>query len=68
VARSRKSGNLEVVTYPLHAVVDIVQLAAALQVSERTIERMDLPTIYIGPRTRRYIMGQVLEALRDRAK
>ena len=59
---------LAVVTYPPEAVLDIVQVAAALQVSTRTVERMDLPTVYAGPRTRRYLWGMVLETLRNKAK
>jgi hypothetical protein len=43
------------------------ELAAALHVSVRTIERMDLPTVYIGTRTRRYLYGQILDVLAERA-
>lgn len=52
---------------PRDAVLTAQQLAAALQVSVRTIERMDLPAVYFGRRTRRYIWGQVLDVLKERA-
>lgn len=55
------------VTYPRDAVLTIRQVAGALGVSTRTIERIDLPTVYLGKRTRRFIWGQVLDALAGRA-
>ena len=51
----------------LDAVLTIEQLAEALQTSTRQIEKSDLPTVYLGKRQRRYIYGQVLDALRSRA-
>lgn len=51
----------------LDAVLTVQQLADALQTSVRQIEKSDLPTIYLGKRQRRYIYGQVLDALRSRA-
>jgi hypothetical protein len=58
---------VEPITYSRDAVVTIEQVAAALQVSIRTVERMDLKTLYIGTRTRRYIWGMVLDSLAERA-
>lgn len=55
------------ITYPREAVLDIDQLAAGLGVSVRTIERMDLPTVILGARTKRFIWGQVLDVLAERA-
>lgn len=49
------------------AVLTIDELASALKTSVRQIERMDLPTIYLGPRTKRFIYGQVLDVLAERA-
>lgn len=57
----------DVTTYPRDAVLTVKQLAEALGVSVRTVERMDVPTIYIGKRTRRFIWGQVLDVLAQRA-
>jgi len=54
--------------YERDEVLTIEQLAEALSVSIRTIERSDLPTIYFGKRTRRYIYGQVLDVLAKRAQ
>jgi hypothetical protein len=56
------------ITYPRDAVVTIEEVAAALRVSIRTVERMDLKTIYCGRRTRRYLWGQVLDTLAERAQ
>jgi hypothetical protein len=46
------------------------QLAERLQVSVRTVERMDLPTVYCGRgklRARRYVWGQIVRTLEERA-
>jgi hypothetical protein len=50
-------------------VLTIDQLAERLQVSVRTVERMDLPTIYCGRghKLRRYLWGQIVDALKERA-
>ena len=58
----------EPITYPRDAVVTIHQVAVAIGVSVRTVERMDLPTIYCGRKTRRYVWGQILDALTGRAQ
>jgi hypothetical protein len=64
---TRRIEPADIVTYPRDAVLSIEQLAAGLNVSVRTIERMDLPTVYLGKRTKRFIWGQVLDALASRA-
>lgn len=56
-----------VVTYPREAVLDAEQLGAALGVSASTVERMDLPFFRAGNRVR-YLYGQVLDVLAERAK
>ena len=56
------------ITYPRDAIVTVEQVAAALQVSVKTVQRMDLPTIYIGRRTARYLWGAVLDILAERAQ
>lgn len=48
-------------------VMTISELADALRCSVSTIKRMDLPTVYLGRHTKRYIWGQVLEVLKERA-
>lgn len=55
------------VVYSRDAVVDIEQLAAGLGVSVRTAERMDLPSFIVGARSRRWLWGQVLDVLAERA-
>jgi hypothetical protein len=57
----------EPITYPRDAVVTIDEVAAALRVSVRTVERMDLPTVYCGRKTRRYMWSQILDTLAERA-
>lgn len=54
-------------SYPPETVLTAQQVWTALQVSRATFERLDLPTIYLGTRTRRYVWGQVLDALKRRA-
>lgn len=49
------------------AVLTVEELAAALKTSVRQLERMDLPTVYLGKRTKRFIYGQVLDVLAERA-
>lgn len=49
------------------AVLDKAQLAAALGISERQVERLDLPCVYLGAKTPRWVWAQVLEILRERA-
>lgn len=49
------------------AVLTPEEMAAALKVNRRTLDRMDLPTVYLGKKLRRYIYGEVLDALKGRA-
>lgn len=44
-------------------VLTTAEVAAALKVSVRTVNRSNLPCCYIGRRTKRYIWGAVLDAL-----
>lgn len=55
------------VSYPRETVLTKAEVAAALRVSERSVDRMDLPTVYLGHRTVRYVWGQVLDTLAERA-
>ena len=55
------------ITYPRDALLTIEEMAAVLRVSVRTVERMDLPTVYCGPKNRRYLYGQILDTLAERA-
>lgn len=54
-------------TYARDAVLTIDEVAKGLGVSVRTVERMDLPTIYLGKRTKRFLWGQILDTLAARA-
>jgi len=42
------------------------EVAKALRVSKRTVDKMNLPTVYVG-RLRRYVWGMVIEVLKQRA-
>lgn len=53
-------------SYPLDSILTLSQLAAALQVEERTASSMDLPFFYAGKR-QRWIYRQVLAVLEERA-
>lgn len=55
-----------VISYPPEAVLDIYQVAEWLQVSKRHAERLDIPHLYLGTRTRRYLGSTVLEYLKKR--
>lgn len=55
------------IIYSRDAVVTIDEVAAALRVSIHTVRRMDLPTVYAG-RQPRYIWGQLLDTLAERAQ
>jgi hypothetical protein len=57
----------ELPTYPREAVLTIEELAEVLRVSTRQIERLDLPTVYLGAHTRRFIWGTILDTLAERA-
>lgn len=54
------------IAYPRDAVLTLSQLAAALQVEERTVQGMDLPFFYAGKR-QRWLWSQVLDTLAERA-
>ena len=54
-------------TYGETDVLDAKQVCEALHISKATLDRLDLPTIYIGKRSRRYSWRQVLATLEGRA-
>lgn len=56
----------EVVAYPETAVLDIHQVADWLQVSVRTVERLDIPCTFLGHRTKRYLGKDVIEYMNRR--
>lgn len=55
-----------VVVFPREAVLTHEQVCSALQLSPRTVERLDIPCAYLGKRTRRYVWGLVLDYLAKR--
>lgn len=52
---------------PRDAVLTKEQLARALQVSLRQVDRLNLPAVALGHRTVRFLWGQVLDELKRRA-
>lgn len=48
------------ISYPPEAVLNIRQVAEWLQVSVRTVERLDIPFFLLGKRTKRYLAAHVL--------
>jgi len=64
---ARRSALPETLTYPRDAVLDVRQVALGLGVSVRSVERADLPTIYIG-RLKRYLWSKVLDTLSERSQ
>ncbi|MHB1097823.1 MAG: hypothetical protein ACYC3F_16820 [Gemmatimonadaceae bacterium] len=55
------------ITYSREAILTAEEMAAVLKISVRQLDRQDLPCVYLGNRTRRYVYGQVLDALMERA-
>jgi hypothetical protein len=51
---------------PPNAVLTKSELADYLRLSERTIDRADLPVVYLGDRSPRYLLGSVLDELKRR--
>jgi hypothetical protein len=58
----------EVVTFPRDAVLTIEQVAVGLQLAVSRVEKMGIKTIYCGKQKRRYLWGQVLDQLAERAQ
>lgn len=51
------------IAYDPNAVLEIEHVARWLRVSVRTVERLDVPCIYLGDRTKRYLARHVIEYL-----
>lgn len=43
------------------------EVAARLKVSLRTVDRLDLPAVYLGTKTPRFLWSRVLDVLKERA-
>lgn len=52
--------------YSPDAILDIGQVAEWLQVSTRTVERLDIPPVFLGTRTKRYLGKDVLKYMEQR--
>jgi hypothetical protein len=64
---SPSPGQLEddgpVYAYPETAILELAHVAQWLRVSERTVERLDIPFALLGKRTKRYLARDVLDYL-----
>ena len=54
------------IAYEPTAILTIEQVAAWLQMGIRSVERLNLPCVYLGTRTRRYVARDVLDYLERR--
>ncbi|MGI8497584.1 MAG: helix-turn-helix transcriptional regulator [Gemmatimonadaceae bacterium] len=52
--------------YPANAILTIEQVASWLQISVRSVERLNLRCIFLGTRTRRYLAEDILAFLRSK--
>lgn len=59
--QTRRKPNLE--RYSRETVMDAEQCAEWLGVSVDTLERYDVPSAFLGPRTRLYVVGEVVDFL-----
>ena len=56
-----------VLAYPPEAILELPHVAAWLRVSERTVERLDIPFALLGARTKRYLARDVIAFLEKRS-
>jgi hypothetical protein len=63
----KRRNDLPVVSYPRDTVLLIGEVADALRVSEKTIQRARFPVAYVTDQTPRYVWGQVIDELMRRA-
>jgi len=55
-----------VFAYPETAILEIAHVAAWLRISERSVERLDIPFTLLGKRTKRYLARDVIEYMTKR--
>jgi predicted DNA-binding transcriptional regulator AlpA len=65
--REGRSRNGPVTSYPETAVLSSQQVCEALGISRTTLWRLNLPSVKLGARTRRYVWRQILAVLEDRS-
>lgn len=63
--KPRKS-DTPVISYPPEAVLEIRHVADWLRVGESTVERLDIPCVFLGTRSKRYVAKDVLAYLEGR--
>lgn len=62
---SRKSDS-PVVSHPPEAVLEIKHVAEWLRMGVRSVEKLDIPCVFLGTRSKRYIGKDVLDYLEKR--
>ena len=55
-----------VISYPPTAVLELHHVADWLRVGESTVERLDIPSVFLGTRTKRYLGSDVWAYLEKR--
>lgn len=58
--------NTLLLSFPETAVLNIKQVAQWLQISTKSVERLDIPSVFLGTRTKRYLGKDVLDYLAKR--
>jgi hypothetical protein len=59
-SNEKNAEEAPVISYPPEAILEIGHVAAWLRVSERTVERLDIPFALLGKRTKRFLGRDVL--------
>ncbi len=62
-AYTKKTVDGPVISYPETAVLELQHVAEWLRISERQVERLDIPFALLGKRTKRYLARDVIEYL-----
>lgn len=58
--------NRLLLSFPETAVLNVKQVAQWLGVSTRSVERLDIPCVFLGTRSKRYLGKDVLAYLEQR--
>lgn len=62
----KRKSDTPVISYPPEAVLELHHVADWLRVGESMVERLDIPGVFLGTRTKRYLAKDVLAFLEQR--
>jgi hypothetical protein len=62
------SDDIEPVAYHPETILEAEHVAQWLRVSTRTVDRLNLPCIMVGPHTKRYLARHISERLDERKR